>query len=903
MTKTMVSSLLDTTWVPCDTCIPEFFDQKLSYDAERYVEFFEILPASDDHYAEKYLNITDYLVWDGIDTFLDDADWEALFANTTQLDEIFTREKFYAPLEEQYGIFFENNAIVFQDNTTLPCGSDWVSLYSNDTDWCGDVEQNCDEYYDGYRSSCLYLYSWCQYDNIHQCFLYVDYTLYFSNDTSLDYIADLDYVWISLALKNNCAGANFRQGFVSLATVVLVIIGAFVILRRQNRLEEEFDEDEQTAQDYSIAIRNPPEDAYDPTEWKKFFESTFDNCTVRVCTVDVSNDSLVKLLVKRRELLQSLEVQLPSRSFENGKVLEEVEKARTKRNKSLLKCLSSGVPGLYNEVQEVSKELTQKLAEAKDRPTTNVFVTFETEEAQRRVLETLTVGSRAVQTNNIDVFSDPKYLFQGRLVLDVIEPEEPSTIRWQELDATMTQIVWSLIKTSLIGLVVLIVCWVVVLFFYLSWPVFASYATTACTTIFPMVATRLMGIEVHKSESSRQTWLFIKVTVFNVAITALLISVYTPFLGALENKDGSVLGLIPAVHALFFSQLVISPVIQLIDVMGTLKRHIFAPRAKTQEGMNMFMLGSQVNLAERYANLMKFIYLMLWFCAIYPAGLFMGSFALFVVYFTDRFSLMRSWARTPQLGTQISDFARNVFAPIAVVIMAVASNYWWSGFPYDNLCLDDRYTIHPGYVGARDVVFNATNTSFLFGLLSYSKPDYTATVTIAEDAQNYQFCNQDFRRYQGRSFPAIPKFQQDEWMTDDQTTVSDIYGWFSVAILALVLLTLFRLIGRALFSAYLGSYSPRGRDMKIPYSKCPGIGSYIPQVGSPLFAYPLLLCDISDVDTNLFNWTDPEKEHLYYDVTQDAKELLGEKPLPKHLFGRVKYWPLVAEDLPSVVSA
>jgi hypothetical protein len=58
-----------------------------------------------------------------------------------------------------------------------------------------------------------------------------------------------------------------------------------------------------------------------------------------------------------------------------------------------------------------------------------------------------------------------------------------------------------------------------------------------------------------------------------------------------------------------------------------------------------------------------------------------------------------------------------------------------------------------------------------------------------------------------------------------------------------------------------------------------------------------------DVDTKLFSWTDPEKEHLYYDVTQDAKELLGEKSLPKHLFGRVKYWPLVADDLVSVVSA
>jgi hypothetical protein len=293
---------------------------------------------------------------------------------------------------------------------------------------------------------------------------------------------------------------------------------------------------------------------------------------------------------------------------------------------------------------------------------------------------------------------------------------------------------------------------------------------------------------------------------------------------------------------------------------------------------------------------MKFIFLIVWFCAIYPAGFFMGSFALFVVYFMDRFSLMRTWARAPYLGAQVSGMARSIFIPIAIVVMAIASSYWWSGFPFDNLCVDNATPMDTRYVGEREVTVNGTRTSYLSGLLSFSTPDYTTTVTITPDDQNYLPCSQDFRSWKSRAFPALPRYQEIEWMTEDQAKVSNIFGWFSVAILVLVVLKILSSFGKAVRSHYLGNYKPRGKDVKIPYSKCPAIDNYIPEVDSAVFAYPLLLCDISDLDTRLFNWTDPEKKHSYYGITQDAKELVEGKPLPEHLFTTVKYWRLAAEE-------
>jgi hypothetical protein len=50
-------------------------------------------------------------------------------------------------------------------------------------------------------------------------------------------------------------------------------------------------------------------------------------------------------------------------------------------------------------------------------PASSIFVTFETEAAQRRVLSSLSVGAVDVARNNVKALSDPKLLFRGKHVL------------------------------------------------------------------------------------------------------------------------------------------------------------------------------------------------------------------------------------------------------------------------------------------------------------------------------------------------------------------------------------------------------------------------------------------------------------------------------------------------------
>ena len=603
---------VNRTWVPCSNCVERCKDctvkqkgsyhQELSYFSERAFTFYEAVPVlpellEADPDRRNLLNITDYINWEPITEYMD---WERFFSFR---DELFTKEKFFDPLEADYGIRYLEDRIEIGNPPvqTIPCQ----------------------------KKDCIFEFTWPQLIGINDAYLEVG-----RGSTIAD---DIELFEPTFALKNNCVGVaedrHGYNGYCGVATVAVLVLGLMFIRRRQDQLTVEFDEDEQTAQDYSITIHNPPEDAYVPKEWKQYFESAFSDvkCKVTVCTVDVSNDTIVQRLVQRREALRNLEIKLPVGTIDNGMLEQEVEKARDNGDKAIVK--------LYDQLQKVTEKAKNALLDSQDCPATQVFITFETELAQRAVLEKLTVGAKAIQSQNKNIFGPggKKYLFRGYHVLDVSEPEEPSTIRWQELDSPTVEVVVRLVVTTILTTIILVACWIVVLFAYIAQPAVAPYVLTVFTIVFPMIAKMLMDLEVHRSESTRQAWLFMKIAFFNIAITALLLGVFTPFHATLDEKVGSVLGLIPAIHALFFSQLGVTPIMQLLDLGGTVGRHLLAPRAKTQEEMNMNMRGTEVYLAERYGNMHKFFFLMLWYSVVYPQAFFMGSFALYIAYFVDRF--------------------------------------------------------------------------------------------------------------------------------------------------------------------------------------------------------------------------------------------------------------------------
>jgi hypothetical protein len=137
---------------------------------------------------------------------------------------------------------------------------------------------------------------------------------------------------------------------------------------------------------------------------------------------------------------------------------------------------------------------------------------------------------------------------------------------------------------------------------------------------------------------------------------------------------------------------------------------------------------------------------------------------------------MRTWKRPPQLGTRVSKFSRRYFFSLACVAMAIISSFYWSGFPYDNLCEMDEIAV--GYEGAYDVKANDKRIRM-----------HNESVNFTDTETQYRFCSQDLMSPgRGQTFPFVASKQPegDEWMTPEQEDVTTIFGWASVVITAIV---------------------------------------------------------------------------------------------------------------------
>lgn len=91
--------------------------------------------------------------------------------------------------------------------------------------------------------------------------------------------------------------------------------------------------------------------------------------------------------------------------------------------------------------------------------------------------------------------------------------------------------------------------------------------------------------------------MYIKILVFrwvNTAITIKFIVSLTDTLSA-EKQE-----LLPAINGIFVSEMFVVPVLSILDIMGNLSKHYFAPRATTTLQMNLCFKGTPYNLAEKY---------------------------------------------------------------------------------------------------------------------------------------------------------------------------------------------------------------------------------------------------------------------------------------------------------------
>jgi hypothetical protein len=586
-------------------------------------------------------------------------------------------------------------------------------------------------------------------------------------------------------LKNTCAPLHWGQGINHLVVMAFLTVSMFALGFYQRRLELHYDESVLTAADFSIQVDNPPADAVNAEEWKDFFQQFGD---VAYVTVALNNSDLLKALTRRRVLLQKAYYKLEHRQ------------ALTMALQEIPPSLEEKKPILYKKLMAIDAKCRELLKQK--FPTSAIFITFQKERAQRLALQTLEVGQINVVNNCTDVL-ETKQCFRGNLVLDILEAPEPSAIRWQDLDETnLLKFGQRVFTASLSFCVILIGFWLVDKAYATGNIGLAATEITVMNILMPHVFKFINSFEAHQSEDGYQASLYWKIAIFRWVNTGIVTILIKPFTDTVSDAPGS---LIASVHAVLRAEIMIAPVIQMLDVKGIIQRQLLAPVAMNQTAMISFFRGGKQSLGEKYTNATKTIFLVFFYSAIFPSGFFYGAIALQLSYVTDKFLLLRSWGATPRIGDAVARLSRKIFFPLTLVFLAVMSEFFYSSYPCDNLC-DTESVVSQGnrveYIGKHNVTTNDEHT------------EWKTQVLVEEGDSVYRYCNQDFLQHLQKLLDVFVQ-EKGDWMTDDQLSMSYVFGLFAALVISImVFINVSTDVTEAKAEALGGYVSVNGRPVK-----------------------------------------------------------------------------------------
>ena len=235
---------------------------------------------------------------------------------------------------------------------------------------------------------------------------------------------------LTFTLINNCQ-VNITIATGAYLSLWFICISIYVLAKITKRRERILDESVQTTTDYAVEVTNPPKDARDAEEWRTFFEQ-FGHVTC--CTVALDNEELIVALVERRELLLGLgNLQPAGVEIDPHDLGSAVATARPVP--WYLKIIGyKDAETIQTQVGALNEKILSDLAE-REYEVSEVFVIFETEESQQECLKQMAVLGIDAFRNNTSALPN-NLVFRGKHLLWVMEPPEPSSVRWMDLDET-----------------------------------------------------------------------------------------------------------------------------------------------------------------------------------------------------------------------------------------------------------------------------------------------------------------------------------------------------------------------------------------------------------------------------------------------------------------------------------
>jgi len=421
----------------------------------------------------------------------------------------------------------------------------------------------------------------------------------------------------SVHYRANCE-LPYVAGLSDLVMSLFIMVAIYIAQYFENKFEQGLNDAVQTASDYSIMVADPDGSADDPDLWQQFF-SQFGQ--VRYVTIARKNKSLCELVVKKHVVTRKLT------EFGKIPVLNPYGRA------SELAWLK--------KYEDVNKELVN--AYKLKYPVTKVFVTFEYESAQKKCLSEMEVPDISALLD-LESNIDKKYLFrlpdsESTSVLDVRKASEPNDIKWENIETDKVK--KSAVKAfgNICVVISLVGTYFVIIYSKEVSSILLAVVIAIMDVLLAALFETITDWGTPKTEGKKQSSLQIK-----LFAARLLISTVFPYILASWDKFLDV-EFITQIINIQLSACFLSPLINFFDFGGVIGRNVIAPIvSQTQAELNSKWSGTNWSLAERYTVVSKILFISLFYALLTPISLVIGATSFLLLYYVDRYLLMRKWA-------------------------------------------------------------------------------------------------------------------------------------------------------------------------------------------------------------------------------------------------------------------
>lgn len=663
-------------------------------------------------------------------------------------------------------------------------------------------------------------------------------------------------------MRNDCPlkMAQLHIDFVVLAILCLYCLIAGVT---QNRTKAYLDALEQTAADYSIVVKDPNANAWNPDEWEMYFRQFG---PVKFVTVAVHNHRLLSALAHKRYMEDMLRMESPDHAVIKQAMQQAVDGnlpgAYTSRS-LLLKIqqkfgMHRNLPYWVGELHKQRKHI-EALVKHEAYRVWSVFVMFETEEGQRRCLKDTRVGLCSTVLDWKHSQFPRELRFRGTNILQIEQAVEPSSVQWKNVGVAWR---WRFMQ-QVVTVTVVVGMMVGVYFLALELKnsvvggkdededkrrrnlYILAYTLSFTDYLGCKVLSYLDLLEQHQTKEREQLSTLNKLLLFRCFNSALVLYFLMDFTDVLSQEN------LLLIQAMLIANLVTIPVLQLLNPYGRFMRWFYGPKAKTQRKLNQYYSGAYWQLAERYTQITKSVGIALFYKALLPTGLVITSVSLLVNYWVDKYCLLRKWKVPPKydgLLARASGYHLLVMAMASLVMMG----HWYDGWPFDGPTMDaieetrseSKSTIHSSILYTLRLIF---------------------------------------------PFPRT-------YSTDEQTDLMKVLtAVIVIIILATVTFVILKTIYRTWLRYVVGSrYGLRAMMSEIPASRVKNLNGYIPSYESWYSDFPFLCVALDGFDHQFINWSGDHGSYcLVDDVLNDPvlAPLLKDRPI-EQLFGACKQYPV-----------